>query len=256
MRHPLITTAAIAASSLAIALGLAASASANGPCGQDFDGNHACPVNSPVNLTGSLVTDNETDYYIFSAQKGTELSVTITDTEDPSCSTSDDIDCGDVRAELLFANGDNTGQGTESSEPNNNITVPSRFAYTIGATGHYYLVVSGNLGSDQNENPTPVPYTLSVSASPDVQWPPPPPPCVVPKFKVGETLGTLEQHVTSGHCVTAKVVRVHSRHVRRGYVLGLSPGPGTQLAYGSPVTITVSAGPKPRRHKRRRNHRG
>ena len=42
-----------------VVAGLGAGASsANGPCGQNYDGNHACPVNSPTLIPGSLTTDN------------------------------------------------------------------------------------------------------------------------------------------------------------------------------------------------------
>jgi hypothetical protein len=143
----------------------------NGPCGQDFDGNQACGIASPATDSGSLITDNESDYYVFFAQKGTELSVAVTDTEDPTC---DPLSCGSAHVELLEADGDDTFQGA-SSAPNNGITVAGNLAHTLEATGTYYLVVSGYLGHDENYNPTPIPYTLSINASPAVQWPAPAP---------------------------------------------------------------------------------
>jgi opacity protein-like surface antigen len=166
-----LVSAAVAAACLAIPT----AASANGPCGQDFDGNHACGVNSPATIDGSLVTDNESDYYVFHAAKGTELSVSVTDTEAPSCSQSYTSGCGSVYVELT----DNKGNGieqTEGSSPNNGISVPANFSHTLDANGTYYLIVRGQLGNDANDNPTSVPYQLSVSASPSVQWPPPAPP--------------------------------------------------------------------------------
>ena len=157
-------------------LAAATSAEANGPCGQDFDGNHACAVNSSASYTGSLVTDNESDYYVLYARAGTELSVSITDTENPQCSSvSEPISCGDARVNLVDANGNSLYESAES-RINNAITVTGTFAHTLEAAGTYYLIVSGRLGADEHGNNTAVPYTLGVIASPNVQWPAPPPP--------------------------------------------------------------------------------
>jgi len=157
---------------LAAGLAWATPSRANGPCGQNFDGNHACGVNSPATYPGSLTTDNESDYYMFSAQPGTGLSVSITDTENPGCSTSFTDSCGWARVALLDGSGNDLDESA-SSQPANGITVPGSFSHTLGANT-YYLVVSGSLGSDSNSNPVATPYTLSVDASPAVQWPPPP----------------------------------------------------------------------------------
>jgi hypothetical protein len=231
----------------------AAPAAANGPCGQDFNGDNACPVNtaSTTSYSGSLVTDNESDYYVFYAQKGTELSVTITDTENPSCSTSAGY-CGGAAVNLDDAQG-NQLDGTDGSTPNNGITVPQRFSHTLESAGTYYLIVSGYLGTDQNQNPTAVPYTLNVSASPNVQWPAPPPSCKVPGFHRA-SLATVEQRIAAGHCTVGSVRHQYSRSTRRGRVLSLSPGAGTSLANGAPVSVVVSAGRKPHKHHRKHHH--
>ncbi len=138
------------------------------PCGYSFQ-TATCAVNSPASPTGTLQTDNQADYYAMYVQPATELSVTVTDTEAPSCGYS----CGDVQAQLYDANGNSVGAYTGDSQPNNGITVPQTFSYTVQAGGIYYLEVQGGLGTDTNDNPTPVPYTLQVSASPNVSWPPP-----------------------------------------------------------------------------------
>jgi hypothetical protein len=173
--------------------------SANGPCGQNFDGNHACGVTSPATITGSIVTDNENDYYIFHAVKGTELSVSLSDTEAPSCSQSYTNQCGSVYVQLTDAQG-NEIEETNNSSPNNGISVPANFSHTLPANGTYYLIVSGGLGRDANDNPTAVPYQLNVNASPNVQWPPPAPAPV---------------HKKTAHRVqvcTVKKVRRHRHH--------------------------------------------
>lgn len=83
------------------------------PCGANRDGNHACGVNSPSAQTGSLTTDNEQDYYVFSAQKNTELSVGLADGENPGCSADNSsTGCGTVCVELYDSSGDHLAEGT------------------------------------------------------------------------------------------------------------------------------------------------
>ncbi len=236
------------------------------PCGNTFTSSIACQLGFPSSVNASLVTDNETDYYVFYAPSGAELSVTATDTEGTGCSLSSYSGrCGDARAELYDAQGDDLYQGTGSSSPNTNITVPRSFAYTIPAAGTYYLLVSGDLGRDGSSNPTSVPYTLNVSSSPNVQWPAPAPapvtpkptptpkpkpapaPCVVPRFTTGATLHSVETRITAGHCRIGAIKRAYSTRVARGRVLALSPTPGRHLASHARVTITLSAGRRPRR---------
>jgi hypothetical protein len=240
---------------------LQVSSLAGGPCGTDFDGATACPVNSPASLSGDLVTDNESDYYVFYATKGAELSVTATDTEEPTCtSASDPVSCGNVEADLYDSQGNSVGESTGSSSPNNNITVPRLFSTTIQSTGAYYLVVSGGLGRDADSNPSAVPYALQVSSSPNVLWPPPgsvtqpkhptAPACVVPSFKRGAKLSSVKRRLTAAHCTVGAIRRAHNRRVRRGRVTALSPRPRTRLAANAAVSITVSSG---RRHKRNRH---
>jgi hypothetical protein len=162
----------------------AGAASANGPCGQNDEGPNACAINSPATDIGSLSTDNENDYYVFYANAATELHVSVTNTQDPSCSQSGDVECGGVQVELYDSQGDSTDEGSGWSEPETGLTVPAVFATTISQSGAYYLIVSGGLGSDQYGNPTAVPYSLAVTASPDVQWPAPgasPTPTPTPK---------------------------------------------------------------------------
>jgi hypothetical protein len=172
-------------------LAVPTTALANGPCGQNFDGNHACGVNSPAVLTGSLITDNEDDYYVFHGTVGTELQVSVTNTIDPGCWISSS--CGSVRAVLTDSQGSEVSS-TSSSYPNNGIAIPASLNHTLDAKGNYYLILSGQLADDANNQETvAVPYTLSVSASPNVRWPAPAP-------------------YTVKHCTTRKVRRfIHHR---------------------------------------------
>lgn len=43
----------------------ASSALANGPCSLDSAPGSACGVTTPVTVNESIVTDNESDYYVF-----------------------------------------------------------------------------------------------------------------------------------------------------------------------------------------------
>jgi hypothetical protein len=72
--------------------------------------------------------------------------------------------------------------------------------------------------------------------------PPPPPPCVVPAFHRGATLASVEQKLRATSCSVGAIRYTASTTVRRGGVIGLSPGTGTKMAAGAAVSIVVSAG--------------
>ncbi len=201
---------------------------------------------STTDYPGTLVTDNESDYYVFYAQRGTELSVSITDTENPVCSNpppGPTVGCGDVTAQLDDAEGNEIDGSGNGSSASNGITVPATFAHTIDSTGTYYLIVSSEyLGSFP-----PVPYTLTVNASPNVQWIAPPPAlpkCEVPKF-VGANLNTVKRRIINNHCTVGRVSYRYNR-VHRGTVITMNRRAGNLLLNDSPINLIVSAGPKPK----------
>lgn len=245
---------------VAVALGLgvfAPPALANGPCGIDYDGNHACGVNTPYAIKASLVTDNENDFYVFWGTRGAQVSVTITDTENPQACNSPSATymyCGSVQAQILDASG-NEVDGTQSSSPAYpGITVPASVTHTLESTGVYYIVVSGSLTQDANYNPLATAYSLNVSGNPGVQWPapppapppppppPPPPSCVVPSYHAGQRLAYVEHQILIHHCAVAKIRHLYNRHVRKGRVVALSPRPGGRYPNGRGVAIIVSRG--------------
>ena len=159
---------AILLAGCAVSLALVGSAGATGSCGNDFSGNAACGVQSPGSYPGVINAQNESDYYVLYAHANTDLRLTITDTEDPGCGG---YACGDARV-LIYDNQGNEINSSENSQPQNGITVPRSLDWVIGTTGTYYLVVTGDLGTNSAENSTSVPYTLAVNASPGVHWPP------------------------------------------------------------------------------------
>jgi hypothetical protein len=70
----------------------------------------------------------------------------------------------------------------------------------------------------------------------------PPPPCVVPGFRFGASLASVEQSIVAASCSVGKVAYSASSSVGRGGVLALSPGTGTKLGTGAAVSVIVSAG--------------
>jgi hypothetical protein len=186
-----------------------------------------------------------------------DLSVSILDTEDASCSTAGyPIFCGEESVELYDATGDDQG-GPGWSMPTDGISVPATWSTVISTAGTYYLEVSGDEGLDDNGNPTRIPYQLSVSATPNVVWPPPPPiltptknppstVCTVPHYR-GATLSMMRTRLGAANCQVGPVRRVFDRHVRARYIIKLSETPGARLPDNATVGITVSKG-KRRRH--------
>ena len=150
----------------------APSAIANGPCGQDYTGSSACGLNgSPATADGSIIASNDVDYYVFHAGAETRLNISIDDLENPICSTADyPTYCGSVSVELYDSQDADSG-GTGRSSPEGGITAPASWSTVVGASGTYYLEVSGELGDDANGNPTSVPYELQVTSSPAIAWP-------------------------------------------------------------------------------------
>jgi hypothetical protein len=89
-----------------------------------------------------------------------------------------------------------------------------------------------------------------------------PVPCLVPKL-TGRTLARARKMLSGGGCIPGRVVKVHSRRVKRGKVVSTTPRAGTRRSHGTRIRITLSAGApraKRRSHHRRppstRSHRG
>jgi len=171
-------TAAIAI----FALAAPSLAAADGYCSKDFSTASACAINteSTTSYPGSSFANNETDYYVFYAQPGTELTASVLDEGNPNCGGGY---CSGNQIELTDAYGHILTGGIYSENDNTDYSEPIGSGYspqgplTIKAilqnAGTYYLKVWGGLdGSD----PSSVPYSLTVTASPNVQWPAPPPP--------------------------------------------------------------------------------
>ncbi len=212
---------------------MASVASAYGPCGTDATGDSACPLSiSPTTVSGSIANAQEHDYYVFYAYRRTHLSLTVNDTDDPTCSFN--LTCSDVFATLFHKDGAEV-TNTESSSPLSGISQPRSIEPTIGRGIYYVTVVSP---ADVND---PAPYTLSINAAttPAVHWPPL---CTVPTLKRNTTLYRVKRRLGDSYCRVGRVSHAYSRHTRRGRVIGLRPRFGAVRAYETKVKIVVSRG--------------
>jgi hypothetical protein len=152
-----------------VVLALPIGASARGSCGSDFTAGQACAVNSPDRLAGRLTTTRERDYYVFSAPRGTKLRITIA----AGGCVGVTVSCPDVSATVYdhrLRELGTTGVAEFQVEPT------AGFSHTLGSAGTYYIVVTGDLGTETPpfggpSSSVPSPYTLAVKASPAVSWP-------------------------------------------------------------------------------------
>ncbi len=67
--------------------------------------------------------------------------------------------------------------------------------------------------------------------------------CVVPKVK-GKKVAVAKSAITKAHCSVGRITKAYSAKVRKGRVSSQKPGPGTRLARGAKVALTVSKGKK------------
>lgn len=239
------------AGAMVVALLGAGAAHADGYCGPDPVGPRACAVPTNGAVTGTLTANFEHDYFVFYARRGTQLSLTITNDDDPACSISPDplsYYCGVAWTELLNGRGQQLAQ-TASSEPVNGVPVSKSVSRILKRPGTYYAVVTGDPYIGTVFNGVPLPYTLAVNGSPKITWPHP---CVVPKLRRHTHLGTAKRRLRKASCRVGKVRHVRSHRVPRGDVMRLRPKGGTIAAPGYKVRIVVSG--RPRHHHGRHHH--
>lgn len=80
--------------------------------------------------------------------------------------------------------------------------------------------------------------------------PPPVQSCSVPNVK-GKALGAARSAIAASHCAVGTVAKAYSSKVKKGRVISQRPAPGTTLAEGSKVNLTVSKGKKPKKKKKK-----
>ncbi len=106
---------------------------------------------------------------------------------------------------------------------------------TLKSSGQY--LACGYVQYPSSQSPPEITASAAITAVA------PPPPCVVPTFTSLTTLGSIQRAIKAGGCTVGSIRRVASRKVRAGYVIALNHAPGTKLASGTAVAITVSTGP-------------
>jgi PASTA domain len=120
--------------------------------------------------------------------------------------------------------------GTFTSE--RSVTGSMRFPWSFGSNAGLlsrYRCDTGRVGF-QASTPPPAPSGESAGK------------CIVPKLKK-KKLKAAKRALTRANCRTGRVVRRHSRRVKRRRILAQRPRAGTQLSGGSPVKLIVSSGP-------------
>lgn len=73
-------------------------------------------------------------------------------------------------------------------------------------------------------------------------------PCAVPAVEPGWRLSTAERRLQASHCEVGRIRYAHSTRVRRGAVIGFSPGAHASRPAGTRVEVIVSSG-RPARHR-------
>lgn len=207
---------------------------ADGYCGHDPSGPTACPIPTSQTVTGTFTKPYESDFFVFFARKGTQLSLTIRDTEDPSCYdlSAPTAPCADAEVQLFDAHGHELAYSGLSTVVNF-VPVSASLSHTVHANGVYYAVAYNDTAFAHS-----YPYSLTAFGSLNVTWPHP---CVVPKLRRHSDLGTAKRRLTLSRCSVGRVKRVPSR-APRGEVVRLAPGAGTIAAPGARVAIVVSRG--------------
>ncbi len=230
---------------LLVALTLTASAQGSGSCGHDIK--HPCGLNTPASTSGVVQSIEDTHFFHFYGLRGTVLTVTLTDTDSPSCNGLGPA-CGDLLA--LLVNQGRTRRPLSYSTPfvgYRDAEAPTiSFSVSLPATQAYLLEVGGEPGLDAFGRSVPVSYAVQVAASPAVHWPAP---CTVAKLGRRASLAAWKRAIVRGRCAIGRIRHLHSGRVPRGRVIGVLPPTGSVLPYRTAVTIIVSAGPA--RHKRR-----
>jgi hypothetical protein len=146
-------------------------------------------------------------------------------------------------------------------QPNTGAGCPANAAAAGSASGAneilgYWNVTGGPVTETKNESlSSPGSYLFCAYVEyPNRESPPelaasaqttatsPPPPCVVPVFRLGASLASVEHSLLAASCSVGKIDHSPSARVGRGRVLALRPGTGARLAPGAVVGILVSAG--------------
>lgn len=141
-----------------------------------------------------------------------------------------------------------TGEGVLSAQVNGSFSQQAQ--YTQQTAGTYLLCVwlaASRSAVPAIAGPQPINFNVGYPPAPPPPPPPPPPPsppppCVVPTFSTDMSLSAVKHRISASHCRVGRVRYAHSRSVRRGNVVRLSPRPHSHLSHGAYVSVLVSSG--------------
>jgi hypothetical protein len=118
----------------------------------------------------------------------------------------------------------------------------------VAASGSSFAGWSGGGCSGTGACVVPLSADAIVTATFTIPPKPPAQQCSVPKVK-GKTLGAAKSALRNAHCSLGKVTKAYSAKVKKGRVISQRPAPGTTMANGSKVKLTVSKGREPKKKK-------
>ncbi len=138
-----------------------------------------------------------------------------------------------------------SGENVLYSNVNGAFSVQSTFKEETPGTYELcvWLVNSREASPPALAGPVSIPFVVGYpTPPPPVKRPPPPAHCIVPTFSTHMTLGSVKRRIAGSHCRVGLVRYAHSRSVKRGDVIRLSPRPHSRLAHDAHVAVLVSAG--------------
>jgi hypothetical protein len=149
----------------------------------------------------------------------------------PRCTPSDHSRCWGHRHSVLWKYGSVLAMGAAAGRDSRH------------RRGYAYLFVGGNAGYKPAYTYT-WKQAVEEGAGTNTYDPGPPPSalCNVPVL-IGLKLAGASQAIEKAHCSVGEVVRKHTHYVP-GIVIGQHPAPGTTLARGAIIRLTVSLGPR------------
>ncbi len=228
LRSGRVTLVGLCASTFALIA--ANGAGATGACVAGTTPQRACPLTHSV--SSSLSGSGDSVYYKLWARRGTEIRLTLDDTENPGCSTGV-VPGGCVLMCASFDKLSPSNGKSPCSTPSEGSDRPATEQVTATRSGVFYLSVN----TERFNGSGTVPYSLSVSANPGVRWPPP---CVVPRLPHDTFLSVAESRLRAAGCRVGQIRRVHNRHTHGGDVVSLGLRGGSIRPRGARVAITVA----------------
>jgi hypothetical protein len=226
------TTSVVALCAVACSLIAVHGASASTSCVPGTTPQRACPLTGTV--SASLPGSGADYYYKLWARKGTEIRLTLNNTEDPGCSTGSAPPGGCLLECAMFTQIQSRSKNFPCSIPSDGLDRPASEQVTVPHTGVFYI----SLNTEAFRGGGTQPYSLKVLANPGVRWPPP---CVVPRLPHDTFLSVAESKLRHDGCRVGRIRHVRDRHTHGGDVVSLGLRRGSIHPRGTRVAVTVAA---------------